>query len=164
MKSDLLYKGKRIDENGFNIGKKYVKNGRVFISMQFKFDDNKRNYHFCDQVIPESVCVSSTLYDYDGHNIFIYDILKNKETNEEVFLYRLTRSCAYTAPLKLINKIIDIESDKEILDLLEDNKIKIGRGISNKSDKYIFIENLYEYPYIFRKIKSANSLLKSRWH
>lgn len=152
-----LYKGKRVDGLGYNLGTKTVHNHEIFISPPSKKpkSDTNRGYHYCDQVIPESVSRDTGVYDSQNVVVCIFDILKNIETKKEYFVYKV----GWHTSLYMSELTDDIKNFVEPTDSLNittilNNSIKVKSV--NISD-YTIIGNLYDYINIFKYISSALS-------
>ena len=159
MNTETLNKGKRVDGAGFNTGRKYTRQGKVYISMEFKYNKmpNARNYHYCDLVIPDSVTKSTSLYDYNSKVIYVFDILEYRVTGEKYFVYKSNENSAFCVPLSLLEQSYEKLSDvsvSELLNIFKEKRIRVGKQLNYNSSKFIIKGSIYDdYPIIFMKLK-----------
>lgn len=152
-----LYKGKRVDGLGYNLGVRTIHKGEVFISPPSKTpkSDTHRGYHYCDQVIPESVSRDTGVYDSQNVIVCLFDILKNIYTEKEYFVYKV----GWHTSIYISELTDDMKNFVEPTDSLNINTI-LNNSIKVKSvdmSEYIITGYLYDYIDIFRYISSALS-------
>ena len=151
------YKGKRIDNLGYNLGKRFAKNHEIFIApyrTSTKSGTN-RGYHYCDQVIPESVCRDTGIYDSQNVIICLYDILKDNITNVEYFVYEVGwHSTLYGSILTEDIKNFKDPTEEINYETMTHDFIKIS--LTNSS-QFTIIGHMYDYIDAYRYLKDFNN-------